>query len=92
MNDAPEMTRYGRKTRKHLMMSYDLIGALDTLLADDVSASEFVEAATWAALVDEFGRSAVLDAIDATQAEMDDDERLVEPKEVDSLPSLYTSA
>lgn len=84
MNDANtvKFDRIGRKTRKNMTLSPDLVGVLDELVGK-THRSAFAERAMWGLLVDEYGEERVRAALEDVQQQMDDDERLREPTQVE---------
>lgn len=82
MLDEPiEIERLGRRKRKHMMMSVELIHVVNELADEDPdrSASELVTDAVWAQLVEDHGRDRVLELVDDVQEELEGDDRLETP-------------
>lgn len=76
--------REGRRKRKHMMMSADLILVVKRLAeAEGESESSVVERAVWADLVDRYGRERVLELVGDVQEEIDQDDRLESPVAVE---------
>jgi len=73
-----EIDRISRKTRRHITVSQELTGAVNILLPEGTAFAPWVEGVVWDALVAEYGEQAVLDAVEAAQAELSDDEKLPE--------------
>jgi hypothetical protein len=77
-NDTTHLyDRIGKKNRKHVMLSSELLGVLNGVTRSR-GVSDFVERAVWKALVDEYGIEAVQTEIASVQAGLDADERLLE--------------
>ncbi|AFD02316.1 putative protein 35 [Haloarcula hispanica icosahedral virus 2] len=73
-----EIDRISPKTRRHITLSREVDGAFERLTPDYVQFSAWVESAMWSALVEQYGEQAVLEAVEATQAGISEEERLPE--------------
>lgn len=85
MTDGPiSFQREGRRKRKHMMMSAELILVVKELADDlDKSESSIVEEAVWADLIENLGEERVMELIDDAQDELEDDDRLENPVTVE---------
>lgn len=83
--ETETIERHGKKERRNISVTPEVIRALDHLGADDVQMSETIEQSLLSHLIDVYGKDAVIRVIEFEQARLEDDERLEEPKEL-SLP------
>ena len=75
-----EITKKGRKKRRHIYVSREFDGVADDLLPSHRKFGVWAERVMWQALVEEFGRDAVLQAVENAQDDMDEDDMLLEEK------------
>lgn len=73
-----QIQRMGQGKRRHVYLSAELDAVMDELRPKHSKRSPWVESALWDALVAEYGEVTVLDAVEAAQADLDDDEILPE--------------
>ena len=78
-DDTELFDRIGKKKRKNLMLSRELVGVL-ARVTDDGRESAVVERAVWQYLVDEYGQDEIREAVEDVQTALDDTERLSESK------------
>lgn len=74
-NETELFEREGTKQQKNLTLSRELCGALDELLPHR-GQSDFAERVLWTALVDEYGKRSVLEAVETVQSDLEPHERL----------------
>lgn len=81
-NDTHLYDRIGKKKRKRLMMSRELVAVLDDAVGPGET-SGYVEEAVWRALIEDYGREAILAAIEDAQQSIDPENQLRQPRPVE---------
>lgn len=71
-----QIERISKKTRKHLYISQELDESASEILPGYVQFSTWAEEKLWEALVEEYGREAVVEAIEEVQNEFDEEDVL----------------
>lgn len=77
-----KIERIGRKTRKNLTLSPDLVGVVDELVGV-THRSAFAEQAMWRLLVEEHGVDVVRETVADVQSDLPDDELLGQAREIE---------
>ena len=74
MDETTDIERISKKTRRHLTVSRELDEAAPEVLPKYRNFSEWAEEVLWRALVEEYGREQVVEAIQEAQEQFDDDD------------------